>query len=47
MLVLSGPQANGKSTIAKAIFFFRTMKEDIDYCTQKYLKIGKYLQKKV
>lgn len=29
MLVLSGPQANGKSTIAKAIFFFRTIKEDI------------------
>ena len=29
MLILSGPQANGKSTIAKAIFFFRTIKEDI------------------
>ena len=26
--VLTGPQASGKSTIAKAIFFFRTSKDD-------------------
>lgn len=26
--VLTGPQASGKSTIAKAIFFFRTIKDD-------------------
>ena len=29
MIVLDGPQAAGKSTIAKAIFFFRTVKNDI------------------
>ncbi|MBR6267439.1 MAG: AAA family ATPase [Selenomonadaceae bacterium] len=29
MIVLDGPQAAGKSTIAKAIFFFRTVKEEI------------------
>ena len=27
--VLTGPQANGKSTVAKAIYFFRTIKQDI------------------
>lgn len=27
--VLTGPQSNGKSTIAKAIFFFRTVKQDV------------------
>ncbi|MCI8623940.1 MAG: ATP-binding protein [Provencibacterium sp.] len=27
--VLTGPQSNGKSTIAKAIYFFRTIKQDI------------------
>lgn len=27
--VLTGPQSNGKSTVAKAIFFFRTVKQDI------------------
>ena len=26
--VLTGPQASGKSTIAKAIFFFRTIKDE-------------------
>ena len=29
MMVLDGPQATGKSTIAKAIFFFRTVKDEI------------------
>lgn len=29
MIVLDGPQAAGKSTIAKAIFFFRTVKDEI------------------
>lgn len=29
MMVLDGPQAAGKSTVAKAIFFFRTVKDDI------------------
>lgn len=29
MIVLDGPQATGKSTIAKAIFFFRTVKDEI------------------
>ena len=28
-MALTGPQASGKSTIAKAIFFFRTIKDDI------------------
>ena len=28
MMVLNGPQAAGKSTIAKAIFFFRTVKDE-------------------
>ena len=28
-IVLTGPQANGKSTVAKAVFFFRTIKDDI------------------
>ena len=28
-IVLTGPQANGKSTIAKAVYFFRTIKDDI------------------
>lgn len=27
--VMTGPQASGKSTIAKAVFFFRTIKDDI------------------
>ena len=27
--VLTGPQASGKSTIAKAVYFFRTIKDDI------------------
>lgn len=27
--VLTGPQSNGKSTVAKAIYFFRTVKQDI------------------
>ena len=27
--ILTGPQSNGKSTVAKAIFFFRTVKQDI------------------
>lgn len=27
--VLAGPQSNGKSTIAKSVFFFRTIKQDI------------------
>lgn len=27
--VLTGPQSNGKSTIAKAVYFFRTVKQDI------------------
>lgn len=29
MIVFDGPQAAGKSTVAKAIFFFRTVKNDI------------------
>lgn len=29
MMILTGPQSNGKSTVAKAIFFFRTIKDDI------------------
>ena len=29
MMVLNGPQAAGKSTIAKAIFFFRTVKDEL------------------
>ncbi len=29
MMVLNGPQAAGKSTIAKAIFYFRTVKDEI------------------
>ncbi|MCR5456052.1 MAG: ATP-binding protein [Bacteroidales bacterium] len=29
MLVLIGPQASGKSTIAKLIFFFETLPEDL------------------
>lgn len=33
--VLTGPQASGKSTVAKAIFFFRTIKDD---CISMYLK---------
>lgn len=27
--ILAGPQSNGKSTIAKSVFFFRTIKQDI------------------
>ena len=27
--ILTGPQSSGKSTIAKSIFFFRTIKDDI------------------
>lgn len=27
--VLTGPQSNGKSTVAKAIYFFRTVKQDV------------------
>ena len=33
--ILTGPQASGKSTIAKAIFFFRTIKDD---CVSLYTK---------
>lgn len=33
--VLTGPQASGKSTIAKAIYFFRTIKDD---CIALYIK---------
>jgi len=29
MTVLTGPQASGKSTIAKAVYFFRTIKDDV------------------
>lgn len=29
LTVLTGPQSNGKSTIAKAIYYFRTIKQDI------------------
>ncbi len=29
LTVLTGPQSNGKSTIAKAIYFFRSVKQDI------------------
>lgn len=29
LIVLTGPQSNGKSTIAKAVYFFRTIKDDI------------------
>ena len=29
MMVLDGPQAAGKSTIAKTIFFFRTVKDEL------------------
>lgn len=35
LCVLTGPQASGKSTIAKAIFFFRTIKDD---CVFLYTK---------
>ena len=28
-ITLTGPQASGKSTIAKAVYFFRTIKDDI------------------
>lgn len=28
-IILTGPQAAGKSTVAKAVFFFRTIKDDI------------------
>ena len=27
--ILTGPQANGKSTAAKAVYFFRSVKQDI------------------
>lgn len=27
--VLTGPQSNGKSTVAKAVYFFRTIKDDV------------------
>ena len=27
--ILTGPQSNGKSTVAKAVYFFRTIKQDI------------------
>lgn len=38
MMVLGGPQASGKSTIAKAIFFFRTVKEDfVDALIRPYV----------
>jgi len=37
--VLTGPQASGKSTIAKAVYFFRTIKDDIlDLITWPNLK---------
>ena len=29
LTVLTGPQSNGKSTVAKAVYFFRTIKDDI------------------
>lgn len=29
LIVLTGPQSNGKSTVAKAVYFFRTVKDDI------------------
>ena len=29
LIVLTGPQANGKSTVAKGVYFFRTIKDDI------------------
>lgn len=29
LIVLTGPQSNGKSTVAKAVYFFRTIKDDI------------------
>lgn len=27
--VFTGPQSNGKSTIAKALYYFRTVKQDV------------------
>jgi predicted ATP-dependent endonuclease of OLD family len=36
-IVLTGPQANGKSTVAKAVFFFRTIKDDILELTMSQL----------
>ena len=27
--ILTGPQSSGKSTVAKAVYFFRTVKQDI------------------
>lgn len=29
LIVLTGPQSNGKSTVAKAVYFFRTIKDDV------------------
>ena len=34
-LTLTGFQASGKSTIAKVIYYFRTIKEDIEELAQK------------
>ncbi|MCD7965897.1 MAG: ATP-binding protein [Clostridiaceae bacterium] len=46
--VLSGEQASGKSTIAKAVFFFRTIKEDIyTIFLREYASAGKEKQFRV
>ena len=34
--VLTGPQASGKSTVAKAVYFFRTVKQDILNIIKQY-----------
>lgn len=33
--ILTGPQANGKSTVAKAVYFFRSVKQDNLYVQSK------------
>lgn len=38
-MVFTGPQASGKSTIAKAVFFFRTVKDEILDCLVKKSKM--------
>ena len=38
--VLTGKQASGKSTVAKAIYFFRTIKDDICEDILKYNLLG-------
>lgn len=35
-MVFTGPQSSGKSTIAKAAFYFRTIKEDVFNCMMQY-----------